>query len=565
MEEGLNVLSGETGVGKSIVIDALDVVLGGKVSPDIIRSGSERATVQVAFDVAGGPGDVEEGWSPGDYGDVVVVSREVSYKGKSVFKINDRIVPASTVRKMAEKLVDIHGQHEHQSALKPSAQLELLDRFAGEEALALRRQIGAAYRDILATEREAARYPADEDYVRRHLDLLSHDISEIEAAHLRPGEEEQLLEERKVLANAEKLAEGVSRAYSVIYGGGTIQGSCTDSLGLALRILEDMARMDASLGQALGLLREAHVALAEGAFQLRQYLDQLVFNPGRLKDVESRLDLIYALKRKHGQRDIAGILRRREEMISEAEELKSRTQRISDLRKRRQALLEPALSWAEKLSRIRREAAAQLQAAILPELSALGMPHAALQMNLVPRADGIRVDKGAFPVFLGPDGMDAAELLVRTNPGDPFRPLAKVASGGELSRFVLAFKSVLAFGDDVPTLVFDEIDTGIGGMTANAVAERLLKVARGRQVICVSHLPAIATAADAHFAVSKEIKKGRATAKIVRVEGERRVAEICRMLGDEAGSSSAREHALHLLRYWDNLRNALPRPEGRAV
>lgn len=565
MEDGLNVLSGETGVGKSIVIDALDVVLGGKVSPDIIRSGAERAIVQVAFEVAAGPSDVEEEWSPGDYGDVVVVTREVSHKGKSVFKINDRIVPASTVRKMAEKLVDIHGQHEHQSVLKPSVQLELLDRFVGEEALVLRRQIGAAYRDILATEREAARYPADEDYVRRHLDLLSHDISEIEAAKLRPGEEEQLLEERKVLANAEKLAEGVSRAYSVVYGGGNIQGSCTDSLGLALRILEEMARMDASLSQALGLLREAHVALAEGAFQLRQYLDQLVFDPGRLKDVESRLDLIYALKRKHGQRDIAGILRRREEMISEAEELKSRTQRISDLRKRRQALLEPALLWAEKLSRIRREAAAQLQAAISPELSALGMPHAALQMNLVPRADGIRVDKGDSQVFLGPDGMDAAELLARTNPGDPFRPLAKVASGGELSRFVLAFKSVLAFGDDVPTLVFDEIDTGIGGMTANAVAERLLKVARGRQVICVSHLPAIATAADAHFAVSKEIEKGRATAKIVRVEGERRVAEICRMLGDEAGSSSAREHALHLLRYWDNLRNALPRPESRAV
>jgi DNA repair protein RecN (Recombination protein N) len=542
---GLNILTGETGAGKSILIDALTLLLGERAQPaETIRAGAETATIEAVFDApASSPVSAvlkEHGIALED--DRLLVRRELVRGGRGRVFLNDTNTTLALLEKLGEALVEVHGQHEHQALLRPTRHLDLLDAFAGLGILRERlRQRHDEWRSASA-ELDALRASARDQVARTA--QYRESIAEIDAARLRIGEEEEQREERRRLMNAERLAEGATSAYRELYED---PASAVDRAGRAATLLRELTRLDPSIQPTIQALDTALVQLDETARALRAYRDGVVFDPPRLEAIERRLDEIGRLKRKYGE-SVDSILTLRARLDSDLSNLARAGEDEGRLAERVDRLRTDLITRATDLAERRDQAVAKLEASVVAELAALDLEAAVFRVRLGREQAGPGdLSVGPQAWRLGPRGVDQAEFLFSGNAGEEARPLGRIASGGELSRTMLALKVVLAATDAVPVLVFDEVDAGIGGRTADTVGKKLREVARTRQVLCVTHLPQIAAYADQHFRVEKREGRGRTATTVVALVRGDRVREVARMLGGESVTNTSLQHARELI------------------
>jgi DNA repair protein RecN (Recombination protein N) len=546
LEPGLNVLTGETGAGKSLLVDAVAVLVGGRADVEMIRAGAERALIEGLFQVNEATAALlapildEYGLREEEATSELVLSREIRQGGRHVARVNGRLVPLHVLKEIGQVLVDIHGQTEHLSLLRAREQLELLDRYAGvgELRAALAERV-ARWR---AVRREIEQLRQDEREKARRMDLLRFQIEEIEAARLREGEEEALLQERNRLANAEQLAHLADAVYRALYEGEDEAPSALDRLSEAARALQALARIDPLFQPYLEAMEGLSAQVEDLARTVRDYRERIEFNPRRLVQIEERLDLIRCLQRKYGD-TVAEILAYARRARQELETLTHAEERLAVLEEEAERLLREIGELGEALSRRRRDAAEQLARAVEAQLEDLRMAGArfAVALERTPDEEGAYAN-GARWAF-DATGLDQVTFLIAPNIGEGLRPLARIASGGETSRLMLALKVALARADPVPTLIFDEIDQGIGGRVGAVVGEKLWRLGCHHQVLCVTHLPQLAGFGDAHFKVEKQVAGERTVARVQRLEGEARVAELAQMLGGtgRAAVQSARE------------------------
>ncbi|MCX6361733.1 MAG: DNA repair protein RecN [Armatimonadetes bacterium] len=532
-QAGLNVLTGETGAGKSIIIGALELVLGAKASPDLVRAGADRAVVDAVFDLSRAPHAADALRRMGFDADeeVLVVSREVSASGRSSGRIAGRPASATQLREIGEILVDLHGQHEHQSLMSPSKHIAILDDWAGPNVDAIRARSADLWRGISEVGAQLAEVERDARERARTTDLLTFQVQQIEAAELTPGEDAALEQERRRLANSERLA-AAALAVETLLQGDDGDGILTN-LALASREAATAADIDAALADAATNLDTARFELEEVARTLSQYRDAIEHDPHRLEQVNERLDLLRSLERKYG--DTAGdVLAFLATARAKLDDLSSADERSEELRRRLDNLRAGHVRVCAELTEERTRAAAAFAAAVEAELAVLAMQRTRFQ---------VQIDAGSP----GPTGADRVEFLIATNIGEPLRPLAKIASGGEISRVMLAIKSAMARQDPLPTMVFDEIDVGVGGRTAAVIGDKLHALSRHAQVLCITHLPQIAGQGDHHLAIVKSEVDGRADVTVLGLAPEERVREVVRMLGGSDTSETVERHARELL------------------
>jgi DNA repair protein RecN (Recombination protein N) len=613
---GLNVMTGETGAGKSIIIDAITAILGGKVGADFVRTGADSARIEAIFHlgeqlqaestkheekadhVRALLSDQGIEWNEGE----LILCRDISRSGRSVCRLNGRAVTQSLLQQVGEQLIDIHGQTEHLSLLRVSEHVDFLDRFAG--LLDLRAEVAARVATLRQLRKELSSVLQDERERARQMDLLRYQTEEITAAKLRPGEEEELLAERRILANAEQLISLASASYDAIQGAADRGRGALDALGEAVGALQGLAKVDETMLEHLEVGENLLYQLEDLARTLRVYRDNVEYDPARLTVVEERLDLLRALKRKYGS-SVEEVLAYGREAAKELAELEHSEERVEALRVAEERLCQEIGELAGKLSAQRRKAGLDLARAIERELAELNMGKARFEVRIeqtespagvpvkivavtdeasTPSKDQVKPrhagpsaegqspkatrglnsglrqsndrgascrDKGRHPSSapsltedqvrrweFDSTGIDRVEFFIAANPGEPLKPLAKVASGGETSRLMLAMKTVLSSADATPTLIFDEIDVGVGGRSGQVVGEKLWRLSSGHQVVCVTHLPQIAAFGDAHFRVTKIIGD-RTSTDVQQLTAAARVSELAEMMGGETAKTHA--------------------------
>lgn len=543
---GLNVLTGETGAGKSILIDALQLVLGARGSETLLRSGADEAAVEAAFDT--GPrsrvGELLEAEGIGvEPGEPLILRRQLFRDGRTKAYAGGRLTSVATLKALGECLVEIHGQHPGQLLLDPRRHRDLLDGYAGvaEEARAYRDRYGSW--QALRRERETLRL-AERERIQRQ-ELLVFQRHEIEAARLEVGEEESLNAEHVILNNHERLFAAVGQAYSTLEES---DEALLARLAATTARVREATGIDPHLGDVLETLETGVVHLREAARGLRDYRTQIEFDPERLEVIEARLHEIGKLKRKYGG-TVAQILEHLTHVRADLQALEHSEARLGELEQMLMASQQDLAGRAERLSAARRRAAPKLQEAILAEIRELGMAKAAFEVRVT------RAESG--PEVLGPHGMDEVEFLISPNPGEPLKPLHKIASGGELSRTMLATRVILAAADQTPTLIFDEVDAGIGGATAEMVGRKLTAVSRQRQVLCVTHLPQIACFADHHVVLLKRSLRDRTQTTVQILPTGERAQELAHMLGGISRSGTPLQHATELLEAANRLKKRM--------
>ncbi len=554
---GFNVLTGETGAGKSIIIDAIELLLGGKSSQDMVRAGAQTARVEGIFDLGGAHAQRVKQWLTShdlhDDAAQLILAREVRRGGRSVARINGRAVAQSLLAELGDMLVDIHGQGEHLSLLKPRTHINLLDEYAGLQSQRAKvAQQVEALRAIRA-ELEHLRQSARE--IARRIDLLSYQVQEIDDAGLSPGEEETLASERRRLANAEALISEATTLEALLSEGDNERPAALDVLGEAMMHLQKLSRLDPELTPLVDQTEALFDALNDLSREISSYGAGLEFDPTRLEEVEERLALITRLKRKYGD-TIAEILAFGESARAELALLSDSETRTETLEAQEDNLLWTIGENAQALSRARSIAARQLAHAVETELEDLRMGGTRFQVEITRRHDPSGCYVAGERLAFDATGIDRVQFLVSANPGEPLRPLAKVASGGETARLMLALKNVLSRADETPTLVFDEIDQGIGGRVGAIVGQKLAELARVHQVLCVTHLPQIAAYADLHILISKTTINDRTISQLSILEGEERVDELAAMMG--ADSTSGKKSAAELLQQAQAIRQNTP-------
>jgi len=546
--EGLNVLTGETGAGKSIIVDAVSLLLGGRGDAGLIRAGAGRASVEGVFRLdaearAAVEPTLEADGLEGDEPGILVLSREIRKEGRNICRINGRAVALKSLQSVGECLVDIHGQTEHLSLMRVREHADLLDRYGG--LWPLRQEVADRVAELRAVRRELGSLRRDERELARRTDLLQYQVSEIDAARLEPGEDQELGTERTRLANAEQLQALAQEAFTALYESGEEQASAVDLLQAAALALAGLLRLDPSTSALAETAEQVSYQLEDLAEQVREYRDQVEFNPRRLNQVEERLSLIHNLQRKYGD-SIADVLAFAERARQELETIEHSEERIAELEAEEDRLLHEIGRLGGELSRQRGEAGQRLAAGIEAELDELSMARARFGVDLAWRddPDGAYVDEAGRNgtqgqrIAFDSSGLDRVEFLVAPNVGEPLKPLIRIASGGETSRLMLALKTVLAQADRTPTLIFDEIDAGIGGRVGGVVGHKLWGLTRGdgdvvrcHQVLCVTHLPQLASYGDVHLHVSKGVVGGRTVTNVEALEGKDLEEEMAGMLG----------------------------------
>jgi DNA repair protein RecN (Recombination protein N) len=537
--EGLNAITGETGAGKTVLAHSLDLLMGGRARPQIVRPGAEEAWVEGAFAIPDGllsdPDLVELAERIPEGSDEIVLGRRVGANGRTSAFVAGRAASAADLQALGSRLVAFYGQHEHRRLTLASAQLEVLDGFAADKHLATRASYRAAHARVLEIERELAELREQEGNRERDLDLLRFELAEIEAVGSDTEEADELEAERARLRHAEALRGASSTALATLAGDPDDGGGARSAVAEAEGALAGVDGVDRELDAVAERVRGLVVELDDAAASLRSYADAIDAEPSRLEALEERLAALDRLKRKHGG-SIEAVLEHAERSRERIHQLENAEQVAGDLEA---ALAEAAAErakLAKRLTKRRREAADALSERVATELAELAMDGATLEVGFGPHPDGF-----------GPNGAETVEFQVATNPGMPASPLREAASGGELSRIMLALTG-LGAGEGAPTLVFDEIDAGVGGNTARAVGQRLHRLASGRQVICITHLAQVASQADSHYRITKSAPGGEALATVERVAGEELIAEIVRMLGGERGDKAASRHARELLK-----------------
>lgn len=530
---GLITFTGETGAGKSIIMDALEMLLGGRAETAVIRAEAERATVEGVFKLSGATKEaVNEVLKREDLLDdenYVTLAREVRREGRSTARINGSTVNVGLLREVGAYLVDIHGQTEHLSLLDVRAHLGLLDRYAGVDSLlASYRQ---TYNALQTLRRELAELRAAQSDSARRIEMYTFQVDEIESARLKPGEDEELRKERDRLANAETLAANAQEAITLLDEGSPETPAITDQMGQAVSALASLARVDSSKAELAARAESLLENIAEVAHELRDYLEAVEYNPKRLEQVEERLDLIHRLLRKYGG-TMEAVIAFGENSRKQLETITTAAEKIDELEAREAVLLNELAARGEKLSDKRKKAAEKLAKGIETELDDLKMASAQFAVDFQTKPDNAGLPVAGSRVAFDASGFNRVEFLVAPNPGEGLKPLAKIASGGETSRLMLALKNVLAQADQVPSLVFDEIDQGIGGRVGGVVGQKLWQLGKSHQVLCITHLPQLAVFGEQHFQVQKLVKNGRTTTQVRRMEGDERLLELAGMLGE---------------------------------
>jgi DNA repair protein RecN (Recombination protein N) len=550
--EGLTILTGETGAGKSIILDALGLIAGGRASSEMVRQGTDKAIIEALFLVE----QDQDAWKPflQDMGleweedNTLVITREVSASGKSISRINGRIVTVQMLRQIGRRLLEIVGQHENQALLRVEDQLELLDAFGGSEIASLRQEVGQLYHQFNDARHRLREAQLGEKERMQRIDILRFQLEEIESAGLSPGDEVRLEEERRLLAHAEKLFASASRAYQRLYQGNEREPSALD---LLYRIQQDLAsaeKYDASLSKMIESIQTAGYQLEEVAHELRAYRDTIESNPARLSELEERLSLLSRLQKKYGE-NAEAILQYAEQIKKELFDLENHEEHLIKLERDVDRIGRELAEKALFLSQKRKEVAEDLSELVMGELTQLMMPRTQFAIHFQEFADEDGVRIGGRKVHVSETGIDRVEFLFSPNVGEPLRPLAKIASGGELSRTMLALTTILSNVAGVQTLVFDEVDTGISGRAAQAVAEKLSLVSTRKQVICVTHLPQVACMADTHYQIVKSQKGSRTQTLVSLLQERERIEELARMLSGAELTDTTRKAAEEMLRF----------------
>lgn len=541
--QGFNVLTGETGSGKSIVVDCVNLVLGGRADRDFVRTGAEKGSVQGLFDIAGNvraKAFVEEvGVDCAD--DLIAVSRELSRSGRNICRISGVIVPLSTLKQLTGMLLDIHGQHVHQSLLSPMMHIEFLDAFGSAEHQELRKKVAALYTERTSLAASLKKLMKDSAEKERLADMLSFQVNEISSAKLKKGEEEKLTAKLRVLENSEKIKSSVETAYVMTYRGDGRMISAQEALLRAADSMEGLSSIDTRYAELAARLRELYYSVQDLGYELRDVLDHLSYDPALIDKISERLDLIDRLERKYGP-NLDDVIAFGEQAAARLTAIQSSDASIEEQKKLLKKLDASLKSACEQLTASRRALAESLAASIMDQLRDLGMGKTRFE---------VRVDPEPKPTI---DGADQVEFMISPNPGEPLRPLATTASGGELSRIMLAMKAIAMDVDGVDSMVFDEIDTGVSGRMAQVVGEKMCRIACNRQVLCVTHLPQIAALGNAHYLVEKRVENDRTETLVRRLDDDGRVRELSRLVGGAEDSESSLSHAAHMLHDADAVR-----------
>ncbi len=540
---GLNVLTGETGAGKTIVLSALGLISGGRVSSDIIRHGEDEAGVEALFGSL--PEALRNRLREGGYGDgdEMVIKRVVSRSGKNRIYLNGSLCPAAFLSEAGGGLIHIYGQHEHQALLRAETHLQLLDSYGGletkaEEMKERYRSLGLAWNSLKQAKELLEKRKREEELMRAQ-------AQEIAQARLQAGEEEDLKARKNVLIHAEKLFQGCKEGEELLYEG---EDALVSRLGRYALRLRELANIDSGLNEAVELLNSSQAQLQEATTVLRRYTGKIQFDPAALEQLEDRLGEINRLRRKYNGA-IEDILKIQEQVEEELKALDRGEEEIPALERAFEKARQSAWQTAEALSVERKKIAKKFKKEMEKEVAGLGMAGTVFEVRFL-KEDG----DGYEPPFLvggrrvNEQGMDQVEFYFSPNPGEEVKPLAKIASGGELSRLMLAVKSLVLTQGDIPTLLFDEVDAGIGGRVAEIVGKKLKKVAVSHQVLCVTHLPQIAALADSHYLVQKEVVKGRTFTTVQKLNDKERIAEVARMLGGVKVTEKARRHAEEMVK-----------------
>ncbi|WP_338587737.1 DNA repair protein RecN [Paenibacillus sp. Y5S-9] len=542
---GFHVLSGETGAGKSIIIDALGLIAGGRSSADLIRYGCEKAEMEALFEME----QSHPVWltleklgihcEPEEH---LVIRRELNTQGKSTSRINGQLVNLTMLREVGEKLINIHGQHEHQSLLRAEGHLGLLDTYGSEVIGPVKVKYQERYSKFITAEKELRALQESSQRAYQLLDMYRFQLEEIAAASLTRGEDELLGEERVKLSHSEKMMDSVAGAYDLLSGQRGLE-----AVSIALSRIEDISGYDSKgLQPIVEQLQSAFYQLEDATFQLRDYREKIEFNPARLEEVEQRLNLISGLRRKYGD-SVELILSYYDQISHETDQLENKDERLEKLRAERDKMLNLVMESAEELSKVRKQCAEELAAQVESELKDLQMERTTLRVQITPFEDPKGIEWNGRRIRLNRQGADNAEFLISPNPGEPLRPLGKIASGGELSRMMLAMKSIFARHDRIPVLIFDEVDTGVSGRAAQSIAEKLFRLSSTCQVFSITHLPQVACMADHQYLIEKHVYDGRTMTQVESLSDEGRVKELARMLGGVEITEKTLHHAQEML------------------
>ena len=541
-EPGFNVLTGETGAGKSIVIDSIGAVLGERTSRELIRTGAKSALVTAVFtQVPPLPWLEENGFPTGE--EELLLQRELQGDGRNVCRIDGKLVTVAQLRELGRQLLNIHGQHDGQQLLDPASHLGYLDQFGGCQPLLESYQ--EAYRKWHDIRREMDKLQMDEAERSRRVDTLNYQIQELERAQLKAGEDEELSARRTLLRSAGRLMEAVQSAEFALSGDEDRDGACS-LIAQAEGEVQGVSSISPELSELSEKLTALRCAADDAADTLRDLSRSFDFSPGELDQVEERLDLLYRLRKKYGP-TVEDMLSYLDRCRKELDQIQYADDTLARLEKELKKAQKEAARRGEVLSQARREAAGALQARVQEELRQLDMPKVQFQTEFTPKGGEAGMDE---------TGLDEVQFLMSANLGEALKPIQKVASGGELARIMLALKNVLAEGDQIGTLVFDEVDTGVSGRAAQKVAEKMAQVARGKQVLCVTHLPQIAAMADTHFSVQKGEREGRTYTRLELLDRSQRREELARLIGGASITPSLLESAEELLRQAEQQKQA---------
>ena len=534
---GFNVLTGETGAGKSIVVDSINLTLGGRADRDMIRTGAERGMVQALFDVSGNEKalallqalDIEA-----DEG-VIAIRRELSRGGRNICRVSDVVVPLATLKQLTGTLMDVHGQHEHQALMNPARHLGFLDDFGGAKHAAAREEVARLHAARSRVAAELKRLMNDAAEKDRLSDILTFQVQEISAAKLKPGEEQKIEKKLSMLEHSEKIRQGVERAYTLVYEGDGRGPSAQEALLRSAEAMDGIASLNERYAAIAARLRELYYGAQDVGYELQAMMDDMDFEPDQIDKLAGRLDLIRRLERKYGA-TVEEVIEFGAKAADRLNELKRSDESIGELKKRYREADARLRDACETLTALRKESARTLAGAICEQLKDLGMGKTRFEVRLEPEPKPTA------------EGMDRVEFMISPNPGEPLRPLASIASGGEISRVMLALKAIAVNQEGVDSMIFDEIDTGVSGRMAQVVGEKMCLIARNRQVLSVTHLPQIAALGDAHFLVEKVAGEDRTDTHVSRLSEDGRIRELSRLVGGADDSESSLNHAAHMLR-----------------
>ncbi len=531
LHDGVSVLTGETGAGKSIIIDSINMILGDRANKELVRYGTDKAIVQAVFDAPKSVINILEENDIDVEDETVIITRQVTKEGKSVARINGMVVTLNILREISDRLINIHGQHDNQALLTPIRHITFLDTYADNEEYINR------YKDILSKKREIEKkissLEMDEQEKMQRIDLLEYQVNEIKKASLEKGEEDDLREQRDIYTNAEQITKSVNEAYMNLYEGDEIQ-SAYDGISIAVNEISQISDLNPQLKSIYDTLNEIMYSLEDTAHEIKEFGETVEFDEQTLNEIEERLDLISRLKRKYGN-SIEEILEYLKKAESELNDIKLSDERTNELKEELKNITKELKEKGNVLTQRRENAAKVLEENIEKSLHELNMEKSKFKVSI--ENDGTFYD----------NGMDKVEFLISTNPGEPLKPLVKIASGGELSRVMLAIKSILADSDGVDTMIFDEIDTGVSGKAAMSIAKKLAVIAKNKQVICITHLPQLTAMADNHYLIQKNTDGEMASTTLKELDEEGRELELARIIDGGEVTELALSHAKQML------------------